>query len=81
MADEECHSRSDTLSPVLSTCPYLRSWGDLLLDIFPSLLCDSSRTEVSLREGMPRRLLLVKLFIWVTVTQLKMIIKNSLDFV
>ncbi|XP_076606369.1 ribosomal oxygenase 2 isoform X3 [Chaetodon auriga] len=34
------------------------SWGDLLLDIFPSLLCDSSRTEVSLREGMPRRLLL-----------------------
>ncbi|XP_041807825.1 ribosomal oxygenase 2 isoform X2 [Chelmon rostratus] len=34
------------------------SWGDLLLDIFPSLLCDSSRNEVSLREGMPRRLLL-----------------------
>ncbi|XP_040007199.1 ribosomal oxygenase 2 isoform X2 [Xiphias gladius] len=34
------------------------SWGDLLLDIFPSLLCDSSRTDVSLREGMPRRLLM-----------------------
>ncbi|XP_044078379.1 ribosomal oxygenase 2 [Siniperca chuatsi] len=34
------------------------SWGDLLLDIFPSLLCDSSRTEVGLREGIPRRLLL-----------------------
>lgn len=68
----------NTLSPVLSICPYLRSWGDLLLDIFPSLLCDSSRTEVSLREGMPRRLLLVKLFVWVTVTQLKII--HSLYF-
>ncbi|XP_044226425.1 ribosomal oxygenase 2 [Thunnus albacares] len=34
------------------------SWGDLLLDVFPSLLCDSSRTDVSLREGMHRRLLL-----------------------
>ncbi|XP_070699673.1 ribosomal oxygenase 2 [Pempheris klunzingeri] len=34
------------------------SWGDLLLDVFPSLLGDSSRTDVSLREGMPRGLLL-----------------------
>ncbi|KAG7222781.1 hypothetical protein INR49_016100 [Caranx melampygus] len=34
------------------------SWGDLLLDVFPSFLCDSSRTEVSQREGMPRGLLL-----------------------
>ncbi|XP_035522974.1 ribosomal oxygenase 2 isoform X2 [Morone saxatilis] len=34
------------------------SWGDLLLDIFPSLLSDRSKTEVSLREGMPRSLLL-----------------------
>ncbi|XP_071317576.1 ribosomal oxygenase 2 [Trachinotus anak] len=34
------------------------SWGDLLLDVFPSFVSDSSRTEVSLREGMPRRLLL-----------------------
>ncbi|KAM7374928.1 hypothetical protein PAMP_007559 [Pampus punctatissimus] len=34
------------------------SWGDLLLDVFPSLLCDNSRTDVSLREGMHRRLLL-----------------------
>ncbi|XP_030294386.1 ribosomal oxygenase 2 isoform X1 [Sparus aurata] len=34
------------------------SWGDLLLDIFPSLLCESSRTDVSLREGIPRQLLL-----------------------
>uniref|UniRef100_A0A8D2ZND0 Bifunctional lysine-specific demethylase and histidyl-hydroxylase n=1 Tax=Scophthalmus maximus TaxID=52904 RepID=A0A8D2ZND0_SCOMX len=30
------------------------SWGDMLLDIFPGLLFDRSRTEVSLREGMPR---------------------------
>ncbi|XP_040020212.2 ribosomal oxygenase 2 isoform X1 [Gasterosteus aculeatus] len=34
------------------------SWGDLLLDIFPNLLCDHSKTAVSLREGMPRGLLL-----------------------
>uniref|UniRef100_UPI0037E8E488 ribosomal oxygenase 2 n=1 Tax=Semicossyphus pulcher TaxID=241346 RepID=UPI0037E8E488 len=34
------------------------SWGDLLLDVFPSMLCDSSRSDVSLREGMPTRLLL-----------------------
>ncbi|XP_063344018.1 ribosomal oxygenase 2 isoform X3 [Pelmatolapia mariae] len=34
------------------------SWGDLLLDVFPSLLCDRSRREVRLREGMPRRLIL-----------------------
>ncbi|XP_029957605.1 ribosomal oxygenase 2-like [Salarias fasciatus] len=34
------------------------SWGDLLSDAFPVMLFDRSRTEVSLREGMPRRLLL-----------------------
>ncbi|KAM9847148.1 ribosomal oxygenase 2 [Aulostomus maculatus] len=34
------------------------SWGDLLLDTFPSVLFDSSRNDVSLREGMCRRLLL-----------------------
>ncbi|XP_026184889.1 ribosomal oxygenase 2 [Mastacembelus armatus] len=34
------------------------SWGDLLLDIFPNLICDGSKNEVSLREGMPRGLLL-----------------------
>ncbi|KAA8586368.1 hypothetical protein FQN60_000204 [Etheostoma spectabile] len=34
------------------------TWGDLLLDTFPSLLCDHSKTEVSLREGMPRGFLL-----------------------
>lgn len=34
------------------------SWGDLLLDVFPSVLFDCSRTDVSLRQGVPRRLLL-----------------------
>uniref|UniRef100_A0A3P8VAR8 Bifunctional lysine-specific demethylase and histidyl-hydroxylase n=1 Tax=Cynoglossus semilaevis TaxID=244447 RepID=A0A3P8VAR8_CYNSE len=34
------------------------SWGDLLLDTFPSMLYDSSRTDVSLREGVSRKLLL-----------------------
>ncbi|XP_068593768.1 ribosomal oxygenase 2 [Cebidichthys violaceus] len=34
------------------------SWGDLLLDIFPSLLSDRSKTEVGLRAGMSRGLLL-----------------------
>lgn len=34
------------------------SLGDLLLDIFPSLLCDRSKREISLRQGIPRRLLL-----------------------
>ncbi|XP_037605304.1 ribosomal oxygenase 2 isoform X1 [Sebastes umbrosus] len=34
------------------------SWGDLLLDIFPSVLSDRSKAEISLRRGMPRRLLL-----------------------
>ncbi|XP_053188231.1 ribosomal oxygenase 2 [Scomber japonicus] len=37
------------------------SWGDLLLDIFPSMLCDSSRTDVSLREGIHRRFLLTSI--------------------
>ncbi|XP_029375290.1 ribosomal oxygenase 2 isoform X2 [Echeneis naucrates] len=34
------------------------SWGDLLLDAFPGFLYDRSRTDISLREGIPRRLLL-----------------------
>ncbi|CAN9501494.1 unnamed protein product [Ophioblennius macclurei] len=34
------------------------SWGDLLSDAFPSMLFERSRSEVSLREGMPRRILL-----------------------
>lgn len=50
---EEDHSTHLTLSTYQKM-----SWGDLLLDIFPSLLCDKSRTQLSLREGMPRRLLL-----------------------
>ncbi|TMS14515.1 ribosomal oxygenase 2 [Larimichthys crocea] len=47
------HSTHLTLSTYQRT-----SWGDLLLDVFPSLMFDSSRTEVGLRAGMPRRLLL-----------------------
>uniref|UniRef100_UPI003AADB276 ribosomal oxygenase 2 n=1 Tax=Centroberyx gerrardi TaxID=166262 RepID=UPI003AADB276 len=34
------------------------SWGDLLLDAFPSLLFDTIRSDRSLRQGMPRALLL-----------------------
>ncbi|CAJ1064463.1 Hypothetical predicted protein [Xyrichtys novacula] len=34
------------------------SWGDLLSNVIPSMLCDRSKTDVSLREGMPRQLLL-----------------------
>ncbi|XP_074528447.1 ribosomal oxygenase 2 [Halichoeres trimaculatus] len=34
------------------------SWGDLLSDVIPSMLCDRSRTDVRLREGMSPRLLL-----------------------
>ncbi|XP_067350429.1 ribosomal oxygenase 2 isoform X2 [Channa argus] len=34
------------------------SWGDLLMDILPSLLSDGSSNDISLREGIPRRLLL-----------------------
>ncbi|KAK2828948.1 hypothetical protein Q5P01_019982 [Channa striata] len=34
------------------------SWGDMLMDVLPSLLSNGSRTDISLREGIPRRLLL-----------------------
>lgn len=34
------------------------SWGDLLLDILPSMLCDCSKSDVGLREGIPQRVLL-----------------------
>lgn len=34
------------------------AWSDLVLDVLPGLLSDSSRTDVRLREGMPRRILL-----------------------
>uniref|UniRef100_A0A3P9D9Y4 Bifunctional lysine-specific demethylase and histidyl-hydroxylase n=1 Tax=Maylandia zebra TaxID=106582 RepID=A0A3P9D9Y4_9CICH len=59
--DDDCFCRAQTkLSHTVSLSPpAVRSWGDLLLDVFPSLLCGRSRREVSLREGMARRLLLV----------------------
>ncbi|XP_029923950.1 ribosomal oxygenase 2 [Myripristis murdjan] len=34
------------------------SWGDWLLDVFPSMLFDTMSTSRGLREGVPRRLLL-----------------------
>lgn len=46
------HSTHLTISTYQRT-----SWGDVLLDIFPNLLFDGSKTAVSLREGMPRQLL------------------------
>lgn len=46
------HSTHLTISTYQRT-----SWGDVLLDIFPNLMFDSSKTEISLREGMPRQLL------------------------
>ncbi|XP_049325014.1 ribosomal oxygenase 2 [Astyanax mexicanus] len=33
------------------------SWGDFLLDVFPSLLFDSMKGDLSLRQGLPRSLL------------------------
>ncbi|XP_076017470.1 ribosomal oxygenase 2 [Genypterus blacodes] len=50
---EVTHSTHLTLSTYQSM-----SWGDLLLDVLPSMLFDCSRTDISLRQGMPRRLLL-----------------------
>lgn len=34
------------------------SWGDLLLDTFPSFLLDTVQSDASMRQGMPIRLLL-----------------------
>ncbi|KAG7279204.1 hypothetical protein CRUP_013596 [Coryphaenoides rupestris] len=34
------------------------SWGSLLLDVFPSMLFDSMQSDISIRQGMPRRHLL-----------------------
>ncbi|CAL8266096.1 unnamed protein product [Merluccius merluccius] len=34
------------------------SWGNLLLDIFPSMLFDTMQSDISMRQGMPRRHLL-----------------------
>ncbi|XP_028839150.1 ribosomal oxygenase 2 [Denticeps clupeoides] len=33
------------------------SWGDFLLDVFPSFLFDSMKSDLSMRTGMPRKLL------------------------
>uniref|UniRef100_A0A4W6DU06 Bifunctional lysine-specific demethylase and histidyl-hydroxylase n=1 Tax=Lates calcarifer TaxID=8187 RepID=A0A4W6DU06_LATCA len=55
------------------------SWGDMLLDVFPSLLCDSSKTDISLREGMPRRLLLVKLEDLDTSRRLASVLRSLAD--
>ncbi|XP_061103339.1 ribosomal oxygenase 2 isoform X2 [Conger conger] len=35
------------------------SWGDFLLDVFPSFLFDSMRSDITLRAGLPRKLLTV----------------------
>ncbi|XP_072569814.1 ribosomal oxygenase 2 isoform X2 [Paramormyrops kingsleyae] len=38
------------------------SWGDFLLDVLPGFLFDSMKSDVGLREGIPRELLTVWLF-------------------
>lgn len=47
------HSTHLTLSTYQNS-----TWGDYLLDVFPSFLFDSMKGDISMREGMPRRLLL-----------------------
>ena len=39
----------------------LRAWGNLLLDVFPSMLFDTMQSDISLRQGMPPRHLLVRI--------------------
>ncbi|XP_006628114.2 ribosomal oxygenase 2 [Lepisosteus oculatus] len=34
------------------------SWGDFLLDVFPGFLFDAMRTEIPMRAGLPRKLLM-----------------------
>lgn len=34
------------------------SWGNLLLDVFPSMLFDTMQSDITMRQGMPRRHLL-----------------------
>ncbi|KAL7847286.1 hypothetical protein SRHO_G00222660 [Serrasalmus rhombeus] len=46
------HSTHLTLSTYQNT-----SWGDLLMDVFPSLLFDSMKSDIGLRQGLPRSLL------------------------
>ncbi|KAG9351549.1 hypothetical protein JZ751_022800 [Albula glossodonta] len=47
------HSTHLTLSTYQKT-----SWGDFLLDVFPSFLFDSMKSDITLREGLPRKLLM-----------------------
>ncbi|TSK16180.1 Ribosomal oxygenase 2 [Bagarius yarrelli] len=35
----------------------IMSWGDFVLDVFPGLMLDSMRNDLSLRQGLPRNLL------------------------
>ncbi|XP_036451626.1 ribosomal oxygenase 2 [Colossoma macropomum] len=46
------HSTHLTLSTYQNT-----SWGDFLMDVFPSLLFDSMKSDIGLRQGLPRSLL------------------------
>ena len=46
---------------IFSSFSPLRSWGNLLLDVFPSMLFDTMQSDISLRQGMPRRHLLVRI--------------------
>lgn len=47
------HSTHLTLSTYQNT-----SWGDFLLDVFPSFLFDSMKDDITMRQGMPRGLLM-----------------------
>ncbi|KAJ8347754.1 hypothetical protein SKAU_G00263430 [Synaphobranchus kaupii] len=46
------HSTHLTISTYQKT-----SWGDFLLDVFPSFLFDSMKSDITLRAGLPRKLL------------------------
>ncbi|KAG7483604.1 hypothetical protein MATL_G00040160 [Megalops atlanticus] len=46
------HSTHLTISTYQKT-----SWGDFLLDVFPSFLFDSMKNDVTMRAGLPRKLL------------------------
>ncbi|XP_030648489.1 ribosomal oxygenase 2 [Chanos chanos] len=46
------HSTHLTLSTYQNT-----SWGDFLLDVFPSLMFDSMQSDITMRSGLPRSLL------------------------
>lgn len=46
------HSTHLTISTYQKT-----SWGDFLLDVFPSFLFDSMKSDITMRAGLPRKLL------------------------